>query len=207
MLSNQTNKVMYLIICATPLASHLYRLIEIAQSASWDVCIILTPQAVKFVDCKLLEEKTGHPVRSDYKQPTQEDILPKADAILVCPATFNTLNKWALGIADTLALSILCEALGKRIPITAIAHMNTDLANHPIFSQHIALLQNAGVHVVPKSEVPSEGMSEYILNEFTKTGMRRKGTRQQASTQRPIQLLEMAKIAGKAFLKGFSTNS
>jgi hypothetical protein len=35
--------------------------------------------------------------------------LPPADAIAVAPATYNTINKWAAGISDTLALGILCE--------------------------------------------------------------------------------------------------
>jgi len=34
-------------------------------------------------------------------------------------ATFNTLNKWALGIGDTLAARILCEYLGDDNPIVA----------------------------------------------------------------------------------------
>jgi hypothetical protein len=32
--------------------------------------------------------------------------------VVVAPATFNTINKWALGIIDTLVLGILNEALG-----------------------------------------------------------------------------------------------
>lgn len=38
--------------------------------------------------------------------------MPPADAIAVASATFNTINKWAAGISDTLALGILCEAYG-----------------------------------------------------------------------------------------------
>jgi len=64
----------------------------------------VTPQASKFVDLALLEQLTGYAVRSDYKRPEEPDVLPRTDAIVVFPATFNTLNKWALGISDTLAL-------------------------------------------------------------------------------------------------------
>lgn len=37
--------------------------------------------------------------------------LPHADVILVAPATYNTINKWALGVTDNYALGILAEAL------------------------------------------------------------------------------------------------
>jgi len=38
----------------------------------------------------------------------------------VAPATFNTVNKWAAGISDTLALGILCEAYGMGIPTAVL---------------------------------------------------------------------------------------
>jgi hypothetical protein len=34
---------------------------------------------------------TGHPVRTSYKLPDEPDVLPPPDAILVAPATFNTV--------------------------------------------------------------------------------------------------------------------
>jgi hypothetical protein len=34
---------------------------------------------------------------------------PKADAIIVAPATYNTISKWAAGVSDTYALGILAE--------------------------------------------------------------------------------------------------
>lgn len=62
----------------------------------------------------------GHPVRSDYRQPDDPDVLPSPDAIAVTPATFNKINKWAAGISDTLALGLLIEAIGKRLPVVAL---------------------------------------------------------------------------------------
>jgi flavoprotein len=37
---------------------------------------------------------------------------------VVAPATFNTINKWAQGISDTLALGLLNEATGLGLPST-----------------------------------------------------------------------------------------
>jgi hypothetical protein len=44
---------------------------------------------------------------------------------VVAPATVNTINKWAAGIADTLALGLLVEAYGKGLPIVALPYTNS----------------------------------------------------------------------------------
>ncbi len=69
--------------------------------------------------------------------------------MLVMPATFNTINKWAQGISDTLVTSLLCEALGRGSPpIVAVPCLKMDLVRHPAFSRSMALLRECGVHVL-----------------------------------------------------------
>jgi phosphopantothenoylcysteine synthetase/decarboxylase len=92
-----------------------------------------------------LEAATGHPVRSEYKQP---DVLPPPDAIVVAPATFNTINKWAAGISDTLALGLLTEAIGKRLPVVALPFVNAAQAEHPAFQGSIDRLRAASVQLL-----------------------------------------------------------
>lgn len=155
--------VLYVISCASLPAQHVPELVQAAQASGWNVCVIVTPQATKFVDISLLRHLTGYPVRSEYKRPEEPDVLPRADAIIVFPATFNTLNKWAMGISDTLAVGLLCEYTGLRMPIVAIPCVLTDsgLDTHPAFSRSIAQLREYGVQVIyepdkypPKNEVP-----------------------------------------------------
>jgi hypothetical protein len=83
-----------------PPARDAGRLVELAQAEGWEVCVIATPSGRSFIDQAALEAATGHPVRSEYKQPEEPDVLPPPDAIVVAPATFNTINKWAAGISD-----------------------------------------------------------------------------------------------------------
>ena len=90
-----------------------------------------TPSALKFLNAQTLAELTGHVVRSEYKQPDEPDVLPPPEAIVVAPATFNTINKWANGASDTLALGILNEAIGLGLPIVAVPTPSTALAKHP----------------------------------------------------------------------------
>jgi len=140
--------VLYVITCGTLAAQDIHRLVSQAQSAGWKVCVIATPQALNFIDKEALEVQTGYRVRHDYKQPDTPDALPPADAIIVGGASFNTINKWALGISDTLALGIITEAIGLGLPIVLLPFLNSALAAHPAFGQNIATLRNAGVTVL-----------------------------------------------------------
>lgn len=106
----QPKPMLYLIVCAAPPAQRIDELVELLQQAAWNVCVIPTPRVVSWLDRHALAQQTGYPVRHDYKQPGDPDVLPRADAIAVVPATFNTINKWSAGISDTFALGILNEA-------------------------------------------------------------------------------------------------
>ena len=68
--------------------------------------------------------------------------------MIVAPATVNTVNKWAAGICDTLALGILVEAIGKRLPIVALPSTNQAHAAHPAFAENIGKLRSWGVSVL-----------------------------------------------------------
>lgn len=104
--------VLYVIGCAAPPAAEIAGFVCFAQADGWDVCVIVTPDGAKFLDTGHLAALTGHPVRMHYKEPGQPDVLPPADAMVVAPATFNSLSKLAAGITDTLALGLVSEAVG-----------------------------------------------------------------------------------------------
>jgi hypothetical protein len=89
-------------------------LIGLAQDQ--DVCLVTSPRGPTFIDADALEAMTGHPVRSDYKNLGEPDVLPAPDAMIVAPATTNTINKRAAGISDTLPLGLIVEGIGKRLP-------------------------------------------------------------------------------------------
>jgi phosphopantothenoylcysteine synthetase/decarboxylase len=162
-MSETARRTLYVVCCAALSAQRIQDFVVLAQREGWDVCVIATPNATKFLNVSLLEKLTGYPVRSDYKRPEDPDVLPRADAIVVYPATANTLNKWALGISDTLALGILCEYLGLKMPVVAVPYVRTDsgLDNHPAFSRSLAFLKECGVHILyepekypPRNDVP-----------------------------------------------------
>jgi phosphopantothenoylcysteine decarboxylase len=140
--------VLYLIVCGAPPARDAGRLIQLVQGRGWEVCVIATPSARSFIDSAALEAASGYPVRSEYKQPDAADVLPPPDAIVVALATFNTINKWAAGISDTLALGLVTEAIGKGLPIVALPFINAAQAKHPAFQDSIDRLRSAGVQLL-----------------------------------------------------------
>ena len=141
---------LYLFGSAAPPVLEVSGVIKDAQARGWDVCLGLTPTAAWWLEADLpsLEELTGHPVRSEYKRPDEPDVLPPPDAIVVAPATFNTINKWAYGISDTLALGLLNEAVGLGTPVIAVPTPSTALARHPAFTESVHRLRSWGVDVL-----------------------------------------------------------
>jgi phosphopantothenoylcysteine synthetase/decarboxylase len=145
---DRPRRVLYVIACGGRPAGDLPAVVLEAQAGGWEVCVIATPSALKFMDLAHLAELTGHVVRYDYKQPDEPDVLPPADAMVVAPATFNTINKWAAGISDTLALGLLNEALGLGLPVVAVPFPNIALAQHPAFRRSMRELEALGVHLL-----------------------------------------------------------
>jgi phosphopantothenoylcysteine decarboxylase len=156
--SPPTRRVLYLIACAAPASKDVHRLVRMCQERGWDVCVILTPKARVFTDAAAIEILTGHPVRSEYKHPDEPDVLPAPNAMVVAPGTFNTVNKWALGIADTLALGLLTEAIGKGLPIVVLPSLNIAQAKHPAWASSVERLRACGVRILygPGEYEPAE---------------------------------------------------
>ncbi|MCM3886789.1 flavoprotein [Frankia sp. R82] len=141
-------RVLYVVACGGYPAAELPAFVEATQVAGWDVCVVATPAALGFLDVERLAELTGHPVRSHYKRPGEPDVLPPADAFVVAPATFNTINKIAAGISDTLALGLLNEAIGGGRPMVMAPYPNSALAGHPAFAASLESLRGWGVRLV-----------------------------------------------------------
>jgi hypothetical protein len=148
MISCPEGPVLYLVACGGRPAGALEPFIKHLQGEGWRVCVIATPSALKFLDATRLTALTGHQVRHNYKEPDQPDVLPPPEAMVVAPATFNTINKWAYGSSDTLALGLLNEAIGLGIPIIAVPTPSTALARHPAFTESVVRLRSWGVIVL-----------------------------------------------------------
>jgi phosphopantothenoylcysteine synthetase/decarboxylase len=147
---------LYIVVCAAGVADDVGTLIDAARRWGWDVGVVATPQALGFIDTAAIEERTGHPIRSAWRLPGTPRPLPPPDAIAVAPATFNTVNKWAAGISDTLALGILCEAYGLGVPVAVLPYVNSAQAAHPAYRQSVERLRGMGVRFAAYAPHPPD---------------------------------------------------
>ncbi|MEU6549480.1 flavoprotein [Streptomyces sp. NPDC046915] len=137
---------LYLVVCAAGIAADVSKLITAAQERDWEVGVFATPVATGgFFDTAAVEAQTGRPIRSAWRSPGDPRPFPPPDAVVVAPATFNTVNKWAAGIADTLALGTLCEAAGLGVPIAVLPCVADALAAHPAYQDSLIRLRGMGV--------------------------------------------------------------
>lgn len=83
-------------------------------------------------------------------------ILPRPPhgVVLFAPCGFNSLNKLAQGIADTLALSVAAEAIGRRTPVIVAPSLNQPLLDHPVAQASLRTLPSWGVEIVPPAPGP-----------------------------------------------------
>lgn len=144
------SRTLYLLGSAAPPVLHISNVIAAAVADGWDVCLGLTPTAARWLTLQTveLERLTGHPVRSEYKLPGEPDVWPPADVIVVAPATFNTINAWALGLTDRFVVGVVAEAIGKGIPLVTMPCVNSAYVHHPAFDRSVETLREAGVTVL-----------------------------------------------------------
>ncbi|MGW4028598.1 flavoprotein [Streptomyces sp. NPDC004838] len=140
--------VLYVVACGGYPAEDLPRFVDWALDQAWRVCVVTTPKGRDFVDSDALRKRTGFPVRHDYKQPDEPDVLPPADVLVVAPATFNTVNKISAGISDTLALGLVNEAIGLGRPVVVAPWPNKALATRRPFRESVERLRSEGVRFV-----------------------------------------------------------
>jgi phosphopantothenoylcysteine decarboxylase len=150
----ERRRVLYVIVCAAPPASDAHELVKLSQAAGWEVCVIATPEAMHWIDPTMLAELTGYDVRSEYRSAGEAKSLPDADVIAVAPATFNTVNKFRAGIADNMAVGVLCECLRTGVPIVLAPNVKAVLAEHPAFPASLRELASWGVHVLEQDPQP-----------------------------------------------------
>lgn len=137
-----------LVVCGAPLAARCHDVAARAVQAGWMVRVVATSSAMSWVDAAQVEKVTGFSVLMEQRQPGQAKRFPPPTQVIVCPATFNTVNKLAAGIMDTYPTGLLCEALATRTPMTIAPMVNNRLWTHPAWQRNLDMLTAAGVRFV-----------------------------------------------------------
>ena len=128
-----------------------YKAAELARlfvKAGWQVQVVMTAHAAEFITALTFQALTGRETRGALFDPAHEaamghiELARWPDAILIAPASANTLAKLAHGMADDL-LSTLCLATDK--PLFAAPAMNRLMWSHAATQANMATLQQRGV--------------------------------------------------------------
>jgi phosphopantothenoylcysteine decarboxylase/phosphopantothenate--cysteine ligase len=138
-------------------------LVRLATGAGHRVRVVQTPASLQFVGRATFEGVTGAPVlvdeferdpargaypgepAPDHDPISHLELVRRADAYCVAPASANTLAKLAAGMADNLLTS---AALACTAPLVLAPAMNNHMYEHPATRANLDLLRARGAHVV-----------------------------------------------------------
>ncbi|MBK9337030.1 MAG: bifunctional phosphopantothenoylcysteine decarboxylase/phosphopantothenate--cysteine ligase CoaBC [Lewinellaceae bacterium] len=128
-------------------AAHLTRLLV---KAGAEVRVLMTESATDFITPLTLSTLSKQPVltevRSESAWNNHVEMGLWADALLVAPATANTLAKLANGLCDNILSAVYLSA---RCPVFVAPAMDVDMWRHPATRGNLERLQAHGVHIIP----------------------------------------------------------
>jgi phosphopantothenoylcysteine decarboxylase/phosphopantothenate--cysteine ligase len=120
-----------------------------------EVIAVMSKAATELITPTMMHWATGNPVITHLTGEVEHVYLAgdrprdvgKADLILVCPATANTISKIANGIDDTPVTTVVSTAFGSTVPIIVVPAMHESMF-HPIIEKNISRLKKYGVDVL-----------------------------------------------------------
>lgn len=142
------NSDVTVIVCGAPLTARLPDLLAELLAKGWQPTVVGTPASAAWLDADAVVQLVDEPPRLEFRSPMQLKRGGPPAAVVVCPATFNTLNKAAAGINDSYALGVLCEALGTGTPLVVVPMVNNKLWGHPAWAGSLAVLERAGAFLL-----------------------------------------------------------
>lgn len=147
-------------ICGSIAAYKSALLTRLLVKAGAQVQVVMTPDATHFITPLTLSTLSGKPVLVDYFNPSTGEwnnhvhLALAADAIVVAPASANTLAKFAQGLCDNLLCAVYLSA---KCPVFIAPAMDLDMWAHGSTQSNIARLQTFGNRIIPpgKGELAS----------------------------------------------------
>lgn len=115
-----------------------------------EVQVLMTGSAAAFITPLTLSTLSKRPVLSDVSSESgwnnHVELGLWADALVIAPATANTLAKLANGLCDNILSAVYLSA---RCPVFVAPAMDVDMWHHPATRANIERLQSFGVQVIP----------------------------------------------------------
>ncbi|WP_028534774.1 bifunctional phosphopantothenoylcysteine decarboxylase/phosphopantothenate--cysteine ligase CoaBC [Paludibacterium yongneupense] len=145
-----TSRRIVLGVCGGIAAYKSAELTRLLIKAGHQVDVVMTASATRFVTPMTFQALSGHAVYTDVwdERPTNAmahiDLSRRADALLLAPATANTLSKIANGICDDLISTL---AAARTCPLIVAPAMNRQMWDNPPNQRNLAQLRADGVTV------------------------------------------------------------
>ena len=160
-------EVVYLIVSGTTTAARTPEILRGLVGLGFRTVIAIpTPNAARTISGRELADVAGAQVVESYFDLAIRPRPPRG-VVLFAPCSFNSLNKLAHGIADTLALSLTAEAVGRGTPVIIAPSLNQPLLDHPEAQASLKKLPEWGVLIVPpvdEGEGPRLAPTEQLLD-------------------------------------------
>lgn len=125
-------------------------LVRLFSKKGAKVRVCMTASAQQFITPLTMQALSGHQVHTDLLDPQAElgmghiELARWADAIVIAPATANTLAKITYGLADDL-LTTVC--LASKAPLAIAPAMNQQMWHNAATQHNVQTLQQRGVQV------------------------------------------------------------
>ncbi len=125
-------------------------LLRLFSEGGYDVTVVPTESALRFVGAPTWSALSGKPVASDVWSDVAHvphvRIGQEADLLIVAPATADLIAKAAAGLADDLLTSTLLTA---SCPVVFAPAMHTEMWEHAATQANVSTLLERGVHIIP----------------------------------------------------------
>lgn len=126
-------------------------LVRLLITAGANVKVIMTPSAVNFITPLTLSTLSKNPVLIQFQNDTNGqwnnhvELGLWADAIIIAPASANTISKMANGICDNL---LLATYLSARCKVYIAPAMDLDMYQHPATIENLKRLKSFGNSII-----------------------------------------------------------
>ena len=145
------NKTILIGITAGIAAYKIYELIRMYRKSGADVKVVLTENALNFVNILTLQTLSGNKVNvkqyeTDCFSPEHISLADDCDVFVIAPASANTIGKLANGICDNLLTSIACAF---KKPLILAPAMNTGMWENKFVQENVKKLTLAGYEILP----------------------------------------------------------